>query len=113
MKIDDAYLIDIRLHYDNITQRLRSVTRHQGQEEKTLVTYTYDAQQRLVQVTNADKRVTRRFGWDDELGLMVMHQYPTGLTSHYRWQRFDALPLKIMNLSGVWWSTGLRSQCLG
>ncbi|HEJ9415075.1 TPA: RHS repeat protein, partial [Proteus mirabilis] len=91
---DDAYLTDIRLHYDEITQRLLSVTRHQGQEEKTLVTYTYDAQQRLVQVTNADKRVTRRFGWDDESGLMAMHQYPTGLTSHYRWQRFDAFTIE-------------------
>nr|MBO8919192.1 hypothetical protein [Proteus mirabilis] len=31
-----------------------------------------------MQVTNADKRVTRRFGWDDESGLMAMHQYATG-----------------------------------
>ncbi|HCT1401687.1 TPA: RHS repeat protein [Proteus mirabilis] len=91
---DDAYLTDIRLHYDEITQRLQSVTRHQGQEEKTLVTYTYDAQQRLVQVTNADKRVTRRFGWDDESGLMAMHQYATGVSSHYRWQRFDAFTIE-------------------
>ncbi len=63
---------------------------------KTLVTYTYDAiTGSLVQVTNADKRVTRRFGyWDDESGLMAMHQYATGVSSHYRWQRFDAFTIE-------------------
>ncbi|MDE8752875.1 RHS repeat protein, partial [Providencia thailandensis] len=74
--------------------RLTSVTRHQGQAEKTLVTYDYDEQQRLIQVTDADNRITRRFGWDEESGLMAMHQYATGLSSHYRWQRFDTFTLE-------------------
>lgn len=47
-----------------------------------------------MQVTNADKRVTRCFGWDDESGLMAMHQYATGVSSHYRWQRFDAFTIE-------------------
>nr|WP_282555047.1 MULTISPECIES: RHS repeat-associated core domain-containing protein [Providencia] len=91
---DDAYLTDIRLHYDALSQRLTSVTHHQGQAEKTLVTYDYDEQQRLIQVTDADNRITRRFGWDEESGLMAMHQYATGLSSHYRWQRFDTFTLE-------------------
>lgn len=91
---DNAYLTDIRLHYHSVSRRLTSVTRHQGTEEKTLVTYVYDEHHRLIQVINADSRTTRRFDWDDESGLMAMHQYPTGLSSHYRWQRFDTFTIE-------------------
>lgn len=62
-----------------------------------------------MQVTNADKRVTRRFGWDDESGLMAMHQYATGSVVIIVGNVLMPLPLKTMNLSGEWLSTGLKT----
>ncbi|ELY3469268.1 PAAR/RHS domain-containing protein [Cronobacter universalis] len=55
-----------------------------------LVSYGYDAQGQLIQVSGRGGSLRRRFRWSD--GLMIAHEDANGLVSEYQWKEIAGLP---------------------
>ncbi|WP_110875986.1 RHS repeat-associated core domain-containing protein [Franconibacter helveticus] len=83
---NDNGTLDVELVYEPRHGRLAQVRQVCGGEPRALVSYGYNEQGQLVQVTDADGIVTRRFGWDAASDMMGWHCYATGLSVHYQWQ---------------------------
>ncbi|EOC1319541.1 RHS domain-containing protein [Cronobacter turicensis] len=82
----DNEALDVELAYEKSHGRLASVHQVCNGERRLLVTYGYNENGQLIEVTDADGIVTRRFGWDRASDMMGWHSYSTNLSVHYQWQ---------------------------
>ncbi len=82
----DNEALDVELAYEKTHGRLASVHQVCNGERRLLVTYGYNEHGQLIEVTDADGIVTRRFGWDRASDMMGWHSYATNLSVHYQWQ---------------------------
>ncbi|EOC0588416.1 RHS domain-containing protein [Cronobacter sakazakii] len=82
----DNEALDVELAYEKTHGRLASVHQVCNGERRLLVTYGYNEHGQLIEVTDADGIVTRRFGWDRASDMMGWHSYSTNLSVHYQWQ---------------------------
>lgn len=85
---DEVQAVSVQLFYHpEHPQRLHKVCQQSDEHnERVLVEYGYNDAGELVTVQDADGRITRRFAYDLEHHLMIMHQFVTGLQARYRWQ---------------------------
>ncbi len=85
---DEMQAVSVQLFYHPEHPRRLYQVCQQSEEhnERLLVEYGYNAAGELVTVQDADGRITRRFAYDPDHHLMIMHQFVTGLQARYRWQ---------------------------
>ena len=87
-KIQTSHGYLLRCHWQGA--RLSSVTCVKGGTPGTLVSYRYDDAQRLTAVVNQQGRLSRQFGWQDN--LLSWLKDGRGLESEYSWGEVDGQP---------------------
>ncbi|MBD8713755.1 hypothetical protein IFT46_17565 [Pseudomonas sp. CFBP 13715] len=81
----------MHLHYNHPLGRLTEVKRIVGDQAlETLVTYRYDDNGQLSQVSNRNGDTLRYFSYTD--GVMTRHSTALGLACEYRWETIDGQP---------------------
>ncbi|OCX20519.1 RHS repeat-associated core domain-containing protein [Pseudomonas graminis] len=81
----------VHLHYNHPLGRLTEVKRIVGDQAfETLVTYRYDDNGQLSQVSNRNGDTLRYFSYTD--GIMTRHSTALGLACEYRWKTIDGQP---------------------
>jgi RHS repeat-associated protein len=77
-----------RLILDYDRDRLIRITRQVDEAVQVLVTYAYDTEGQLTQITNANGHLTRQFQYENE--RLVAHSNALGFECRYRWAMIEA-----------------------
>ncbi|WP_082683245.1 RHS repeat-associated core domain-containing protein [Entomohabitans teleogrylli] len=86
----------LRCEYHSRFNRLAAVWQQTAEGEVLRARYQYNEDGFLVAVRHRSEAVVRRFGWDEQTGLLLWHENAGGLRCHYQWQEMD----------GIWCVTG-------
>ncbi|MFT2789727.1 RHS repeat-associated core domain-containing protein [Serratia sp. T13T92] len=79
----------LRCEYHPELNRLIAVWQQTVAGEVQRVRYQYNEAGQLVAVQHRGDAVMRRFGWDEQNGLLLWHENATGLRCDYQWQEME------------------------